>query len=173
MSADAGFFTNTTRDWIAVAGLIGTVATLIGLAIAVRQIRQTKKLAQVSKDAITSTLNQTRSAFGQYAMSTGRRLLSEAKIFVDEKNWSRASLRLGDLAEQAAQLAHSVPSSSQDWTDLASDFREWEVTYRKLNAGELEPGPSLTGKWHRFTREAAAQFDRHHGPFAVLESENG
>lgn len=166
MPAD-GLLSNFARDLIGIAGLIGTVATLIGLWIAVRQIRQTKRIAEASQEAITTTLGQARTAFGQYVMSTSRRLLSEAKIFVDEKNWSRAALRLGDLAEQAAQLAHSVPADDADWAELAKEFRQWEGTCRKLEAKEVELAPNLTAKWHRFSRDAAGQFDRHHGPFVA------
>jgi hypothetical protein len=142
--------------------------------VAVAQINKTKRAAEASRDAISLTLAHTRSAFNQYALSSGDHFLSEAKIFFDAKNWPMAALRLGDLAVQAAQLAQTAPTTDvAGWNSLATHFRKWEGTCRRLDAQELEIGPNLTVKWHKFTGEASAQLDNHHGPFASMSNSNG
>ena len=134
-----GFLPDSWRDLIAITSLIGTLGTLAALVFAVVQVRRTRRIAQVTQDTMDTVLAQARSAVSQYAMSTGRRQLSEAKLFFDTKNWSAAALRMGDLAEQAAQLAQSFSSDRQNWKDLGSMFRNWEATCRRLDRGTMQP----------------------------------
>ena len=165
-----GFLTDAWRDLITVVGFIGTLATLVGLSIAVVQVLKTKRATEAAQAAMSGTLQQAKSAVGQYAMSSGRRLLSEAKLFFEAGNWSGTALRLGDLAEQAAQLAQSDPSNAAQWDSLRSRFREWETTCLRLDKGELRG--SQMAKWYRFTRDAAALFDSDHGPFPAMRDPN-
>ena len=167
-----GFLPDSWRDLIAITSLIGTLGTLAALFFAVVQVRRTRRIAEATQETMDTVLAQARSAVGQYAMSTGRRQLSEAKLFFDANNWSAAALRMGDLAEQAAQLAQSFSSDRQNWNDLGSMFRNWEATCRRLDRGTIQLNTNLAGKWDKFTQNAAARLDSQHGPFPAMRDAN-
>jgi hypothetical protein len=131
----------------------------------IRQIRETKSAAAAARDAANETLAESRRSYQRYAASVAYRLVSEAKIHVDNKAWGQAALRLGDLADQALQLASADPG----WGELADELRKWEADFRRISLG-YKKGIAAT-KWNEFLVRLHREIARYHGPFPAAGQE--
>src|SRR4051812_24558135 len=94
-----------SEGWRDAISIVSLIATVVGLLYAIAQIRKTKSAANAAKEAADKALAESRRSYHRFAARNARRLVSEAKIHVDNKAWALAAFRLNDLADQVAQLA--------------------------------------------------------------------
>ncbi|MBI1901607.1 MAG: hypothetical protein HYS13_10935 [Planctomycetia bacterium] len=158
---NAGFLTDAWRDGLTVIGLIGSMASLAGLAYAIVQIRRTKKAAE----AVRETLTETRQAYWRFVVATAVKLIAETRTFVEGKNWDNAAIRFGDLADIALQMAAiGRPSNTAEgWVRLADQLRDWNTHCREVAVGARRRFNAK--KWREFQTELDRRFHAWHGPF--------
>jgi len=74
-------------------------------------------------------------------------------------------VRLGDLAEQAAQVLAQSDKSGTDWGLVASELRSWQNAIRAFGSGDTKRPATQLKKWNDFTQKLASQLDRLNLPF--------
>lgn len=139
------FLTDFGRDAITIFSLALTVLGFI--------------VARSARRAARRATEESQRNYRRYVVANLLRLLDGAKTFVDSKDRKRATLRLGDLADQAAQLA----DLDGDWTDLASELRRWEEDVKALAKEKGRTFPA--DKWTSFILRLQTRIHRLHGPF--------
>jgi hypothetical protein len=160
-----GFLDNWWRDLIAVVGVVGTMATLIALLISIWQIIRTRRASEATKHATSETLEKIRRQLSRYTAANLTRHLNEAQNAFDSQDWKMVVVRLGDLAEQAAQVLAQSDGSGTDWGQVASELRKWQNTIRTIGSSERKLAQSQLTKWNDFTQRTASQLDRLNLPF--------
>jgi hypothetical protein len=155
-----GFLNNQFRDWIAVIGVLGTLATLVALAITIVQIRRTRRVSEETQRAANETLETVRRQLTRYTAGILLRHLNEAQDAFSRQDWKLVVVRLGDLAEQAAQVLAQSDKSETDWGRVAFDLRTWQNSVRAFETGRTQCPQSQLTKWNRFTQDLATQLDR-------------
>jgi hypothetical protein len=141
------------RDIIAVGSLIVTV---IGFWLAIWQIRKTKSAALAAQDAANRSFEESRNHFQRYVISCSTRFLAESKLYASNESWDKAGLRLGDLADQVAQLT----DTDQSWSAFLIELRQWETTFKSMPRGKF-----AIRKWTGFLERLQSKVDSHHGPY--------
>jgi hypothetical protein len=143
------------RDVVSLGSAIITIASLI---YAIRQIRRAESAATAARSAAVETLENSRRSFQRFAPANAIRFSTEANAYVEGQMWDRAALRVGDLADQAAQLAER----EQDWKVVIEELRGWEVTLKRIARGKAK---FLPPKWDKTLRSVQMLIDAQHGPF--------
>ena len=95
--------------WI---GVIGSVASLIGIAFAYWQIYKTRQAAEAAKDAADRTQKFISRNLLLSDVSTCTRNLEEIKLFVRIERYESAQIRIGDLILQLIQVREMLESSN-------------------------------------------------------------
>jgi len=149
------------RDVLAVASAIITVLSLL---YAILQIRKTKSAAIAAKEAVEKVHEESQRNFQRYALTNALRFMTEAKVHAESRAWDKAALRLGDLADQAAQLAYF----DEEWKQLAVELRRWEDTMKRVGSQKANLAPM---KWSAFLLRVQLKVDESHGPFRGLGPE--
>lgn len=142
-------------------GAIGTVATLIGLWLTYRQSKEAQSAAQAARAAAEKAELECRRQSTAFFAASAHRILREAKMHVQHLNWEAAVMRVGDLADQLAQLENALGVDAHQAT-LVSDARGWESTFSRIASGEIKFTRASQIKWRKSSDEIAAKIDRHH-----------
>ena len=95
--------------WI---GVIGSIASLIGIAFAYWQIYKTRQAAEAAKDAADRTQKFISRNLLLSDVSTCTRNLEEIKLFVRIERYESAQIRIGDLILQLIQVREMLESSN-------------------------------------------------------------
>jgi hypothetical protein len=103
--------------------------------------------------------------FRRFSAANVHRLLGETKNYVERGDWTVAALRLGDLADQVAQIGADDPELAV----LANDLRQWEETCNKHARGT--GSRFAIRKWSEFVRNLQLKTDQWLGPFPTATQE--
>jgi hypothetical protein len=154
------------RDILTIVSLVITAAgflgTVVGLVYAIRQIKQTKTAALAAKEASDRALADSRKGFHHYTAANAHRFVNEAKIHVGNESWAMAAMRLGDLADQLAQLG-------AEWKELVAKLREWDAACTRRANGSRKS--FALDKWSDFAVHLQERIDGYYGPFVGIASE--
>ena len=157
--------TDLLRDWIAivsaVATLIGFLLTVLSLFYAIGQIRRTQTAARAAEEAARQVLSESRSRFADYSFANLMRYVDQAEDFVSRRDWALATLRVNDLALQAAQLG----DTDREWQEIAAELIQSASTFRRIANGELKDTPQQRKRWSDFLLKLKAKVIEQHGPF--------
>lgn len=104
--------------WI---GIIGSVASLVGLYYAIKQINKTLEAAEAAKEAALKTRKVISRNLLLSDVSTCTRIIEEIKLFVRSEKYEPALIRVTDLVSQLIQIQEVSKSSSQT---LQVNFKE-------------------------------------------------
>ena len=148
------------RDIFSIVGVIGTVLTLIGLMVSIIQIRRTRRASEEATSAANQTRDTIRSQLSRYTAATLLRQLTEAQNAFSRQDWKLVVVRLGDLAEQVAQILAHSDRLGGDWTIAASKLRKWQQAARGFETGTATCSPDQVKKWDKSMGEFASQLDR-------------
>ncbi len=133
----------------------------MSLVYAIKQIWKTQSAADAALEAANRAVAESRGSFDRYVLSNTLRYFAEAKVYVESGLWSKASLRVSDLADQVAQLANSDSS----WNELLKELRNWSEVFGP-SAGAI---PQFSKrKWASLARRFQVKIDEQHGPFREL-----
>jgi hypothetical protein len=150
--------------WRDVVSLVGFAFTTAGLVYAILQIRKTKSAAEAAEAAAKRAILESRRNFQRYAAGNAHRFINEAKRHVDRLEWEQAATRLGDLADQVAQLVQS----DEEWRPLIDELRTWAATCNRFAAGGR--GKFRSTSWVRFFVRLQAKIDNFYDPFPAPAS---
>lgn len=104
--------------WI---GIIGSVASLVGIYYAIKQINKTLEAAEAAKEAALKTRKVISRNLLLSDVSTCTRIIEEIKLFVRSEKYEPALIRVTDLVSQLIQIQEVSKSSSQT---LQVNFKE-------------------------------------------------
>ncbi len=102
-------------------GLLGSIASLIGLPVAIWQISKTRRAAESAKDAAIQTQKVISRNLLLSDVSTCTRNIEEMKAFVRSGKYESALIRITDLVSQLIQIQEVSKSSNQP---LQIEFKE-------------------------------------------------
>jgi hypothetical protein len=145
----------------AVITIVGFGLTVVSLIYAIRQIWKTQSAADAALKAANQAVTESRQSFERYTLANALRYFAEAKLYINDSLWDKASLRLNDLSEQTAQLSSVDP----EWKALTVELRKWSNTLAQLSAR----GSRFSHrKWSDFTIRFQGKIDEQHGPFSII-----
>jgi len=104
------FVNDESVKWI---GVIGSVASLIGLPVAIWQIYKTRRAAEAATNAALQTQRTISRNLLLSDVSTCTRNLEEIKSFVRDEKYESALIRATDLTSQLIQIQEVLKSSNQ------------------------------------------------------------
>src|SRR5215213_1014217 len=94
-------------------GLLGSLASLIGLPVAIWQISKTRRIAEAAKDASLETQAAISRNLLLSDVSNCTRNIEEIKFFTRNEKYESALIRITDLVSQLIQLRETLESSNQ------------------------------------------------------------
>lgn len=109
--------------------VVGSVASVIGIAIAIEQSAQTRLAAVAAKEATEKANRQMRSSAYRYSLFDARKLLGETCAFVSSKKWKLSALRVGDLADRLSHLASSRPDPDEFWQQASFAMSGFQIVF--------------------------------------------
>lgn len=109
-----------------VVSIIGTIASLFGLAIAIIQTTRAKTSAEKAKEAALSTKMSVRDSLLVGESEKANKLTDEIKDLLSQFDATHATvLRLRDLRDALVKLKHLIP----DVTEEAKETFQYYVSY--------------------------------------------
>lgn len=159
-------------DFTVIFGVVGTAATLLGLWLTWQQVQETKKAAEAARDAALATAAADRNEFARFAITGCHRLIGEAKLYVDLRQYDLAALRSADLADQMASVGRSAPNLLPGWESRVETLRNWEGTLKSAALNQTPLRDNSVKKWREFVRQLYATIDPVHGPFNTITDED-
>ncbi len=94
-------------------GLLGSLASLIGLPIAIWQIRKTRRAAEAAKDASLQTQNAISRNLLLSDVSICVKYIEEIKNFIRYEKYEAAQIRVSDSVSELIQIQEMLISSNQ------------------------------------------------------------
>jgi hypothetical protein len=158
------------RDVVSISStaitVVGFVLTVVSLIYAIRQIWKTQSAADAALKAANQAVIESRQSFERYTLANALRYFAEAKLYINDSLWDKASLRLNDLSEQTAQLA----TVDAEWKALTLELRLWSNTLAQLSTRNSR----FAGrKWSDFSIRLQGKIDERHGPFSLINRGQG
>jgi len=172
-TSDPGYLSNTVRDRIAIAGLVGTFATATGLVIGFvalkltyEQMKVATETARQATDAATAATNAAVAAtkenidsYNRYVISTIRGHLDTAKAFIIGNEWMLAGLRLTDVSGLLMQI-----EDHPTWATFADRLREMSRQLTRVHDEKIQ-WAGLEPKWHNLQSELSSEIEKLFRPF--------
>ena len=123
-------------NWISI---IGSVASLIGLPIAIWQIYKTRRAAEAAKDASLQTQKVISRNLLISDVSTCIKHIEELKSFVRNENYQLALVRVNDLVSQLMQIQEAdFEEIILKLSNIRNDFeRKLEKSSAKIKIAEV------------------------------------
>jgi hypothetical protein len=144
--------------WRDIVSISSAIITVLGFYYAIRQIWMTQSAAAAALKAANQAVSESRRSFERYTIANALRYFAEAKLYINDSSWEKASLRLSDLAEQTAQLAAMDP----EWKNLTHELRQWSDTISRIPSQRIR---FARKKWSLFAIKLQGKIDERHGPF--------
>lgn len=152
------FLTDYWRDWLSTFGALGTLGTLIGLAVAIWQIVRTRSAADAANQAASETKDRITRLSALVDLTRLSSQSNEVLVLLREERVDGAALRLWDLRTSLVQFRHSpqgkLVMKPKQWTEMMANVRQLEEALQDKNA------PS-DGKEATVTRHRKAMSDIH------------
>jgi len=158
------FLTPFCRDVLTVVGGLGTILTVIGLALAWWQLRKTTSASQ----AALTQLNLSKQKYVEYLYTYGLRLLSDVRSSAGSDKFEQTHLRLIDLADVVLKLS----TEDDSWDELLNSISEMETVFERLAKGELQYRPSLKAKWRKLEQKARLKFVEKNDLFGSISDDS-
>lgn len=162
---DAIRLTQTAHDLIAIVSVFGFALTVIGVWLTWYQMRKATSATQAASNAAVAALAESRGQYNRFLITQLHRLLSEARIYVDCKNWDAAAIRLGDIVELLLHVANTEPL----WSESARNFQAMQLTFQRISQQELNFTKALASKWNRLDRSMRETITCNLRPFKIEE----
>lgn len=115
--------------WPEAVGVVGSVASLVGLGYTIIQVWETKALMVATKTAADDAVSELRANQYRYLLLRGGSLLGETHTHIQSRNWKIAAVRLHDVGDQCSQLAHLWQQPDEQWRVLAEIARWWATQF--------------------------------------------
>jgi hypothetical protein len=116
---------------------VGSLASIWGIVITLIQVIDAKRVAAEARDASEAakvaseaTSRELRNSYYRSSLMTARRLMSEIRTLLREKNWPVAAIRADDLGDHASQLVYLRPQPDQDWVYVRKAMPAWAIIFR-------------------------------------------
>jgi hypothetical protein len=161
---DRGDFYTIWGFWV---GIVGFILTLLGLGIAIwqvkeakRQAKQAKSAAEAAREAADRAYAESRRYFQKLVASDSHHLVTRLRKCVTKKSWKFATLRANELSDQMGLF----PDNSPEMIQMIGDLREWAGRFARLASGELKQFQA--NKWNGFLRLLQQQIDGLRNPFS-------
>jgi hypothetical protein len=152
------FLDDGWRDIISVGSFL---VTIVGFVVAFIQLHKAKSAIDAAQEATQKTLLETQQRYQRHIVSIADRFFSEVKMLVGKSIWDRASIRIGDVADQFAQAI----DFDEEWAVLVNELRMWEQALSKLS---INPNARFASrKWADFIVRIQQKIDQYHGPFKM------
>ena len=158
------FLNDFWRDIWTIFGVAGTIATLVGLWVAIVQIRRTATAAEAARAAAERAAVEHRRAMSQFVIGSAHRLVREVTIYVENQSWPLAAVKIIDLADQIAIFSRTADAPGPELVQLAAEFRKWSFQFGRLEAGEIEWGKHYRQRWAKSLLAFSSQLDLYLGP---------
>lgn len=94
-------------------GLLGSIASLIGLPVAIWQISKTRKVAEAAKDASLATQKAISRNILLSDVLVCVKHIEEIRLYMRGENYELAQVRVNDLNSQLIQITSVVKASNQ------------------------------------------------------------
>ncbi len=122
--------------WI---GIIGSVASLIGLPVAIWQIYKTRRAAEAAREASLQTQKVISRNLFISDVSTCVKHIEELKTFVRNENYQLALVRINDLVSQLMQIQETnFEETIEKLSKIRNDFeRKLEKSSAKIKIAEV------------------------------------
>jgi hypothetical protein len=96
-----------------IIGVVGSILSAVGVYVAIRQINQTKKVAQAALEASEATQRGIASNVILADMSSCMRVIEEIKTLLRSRRYESALMRVTDLTGLIIQLQHLAAAGSE------------------------------------------------------------
>lgn len=117
--------------WKEQLGLIGSVASVLGIIYVIveilitkREVAATKRVAEATQLAVAKALEELRDSHRKYKLMNAKHLVKAINDSIQARQWIYAWVRISDLAEELMELATSFPESNEvpasPWLQVAS-----------------------------------------------------
>jgi hypothetical protein len=151
--------------------LIGVFGTLIGFGITLWQVSRTRKIAEAARDAALKTAEADRSEVIRFAITSCRRMLDQATIYVEDSRYEAAAMRCSDIADELSDVDRMRPGTIPGAKKLVAELRAFAEAWKKLAATTVRSGNNPVGdnqaaKWRRVVRRLHAVIDPMYGSLA-------
>lgn len=171
------------RDYFGVFGAVGSLVTIIALAIGVyalwvsiAQMRQTEETARnattaanAAANAAAEAIDEIRKKYDSHLAARASSLLNSAHQFMgDDSKLGLSVLRLGDLAEHLQQIA----DGDQEWAALSARVRSMETYVEGLIQKQRPMPASQFKKWQVLRIEINDKIVGKTSPFATVSEEH-
>ncbi len=157
-------------------GIIGSGASILAIAYTAYQVYQTEQLAraaknasEAAKEAAERATTELRTNHYRYCLLDARRLMAEARLYAEVRQWRLASLRADDLASQASQLANARPEPDEQWIEARGRLRGWALSFRA--AQTKKPLGRPVDDWNELCGVLPDKIDQECSPLGVIEGE--
>ena len=156
------FFRTFGADLFSVVGTVGVLATLVGLGLAIHQIRR----STTAPHAAIAALEESRRKYNHHIVNRASKMATQATAFVNGSKWTIASLRLSDIHDNLTEIA----VNNAEWSELASRFQKMEVSFANLLDG-TECSTNMKAKWIKLKTDLQTKINKFNSPFALPEQE--
>ena len=113
-------------------GLLGSIASLIGLPVAIWQISKTRRAAEAAKDASIQTRNAISRNLLLSDVSVCVKHIEEIRLYVRGDNYELAQVRVNDLNSQLIQIQEVLTDSNQiDFEEILQEIKKIRSGFRK------------------------------------------
>lgn len=120
-------------------GLLGSLASLIGLPIAIWQIYKTRRAAEAAKAAVLETQKAISRNLLLSDVSVCVRHIEEIRLYVGNENYELAQVRVNDLNSQLMQIQAVLSGSKQthqiDFEEILREIKKTRSDFRKKIEG--------------------------------------
>ncbi len=124
-------------------GLLGSIASLIGLPVAIWQIYKTKKIALAAKTASLETQRAISRNLLLSDVSVCVRHIEEIRLYLGSENYELAQVRVNDLNSQLMQIQAVLIGSKQthqiDFEEILREIKKTRSDFRKkIDGGSVK-----------------------------------
>jgi hypothetical protein len=136
----------------------GILATLLGLAIAICQLRKTTAAANAAQEAAQNAFGESRKSWQRYNGFTAQQQVEMIKIHISHNDWKMSASELNHLARHSNAVAYTNSPPSIGWREIAERAREWSETFATKSEDKEMLGTQLR-KWRSFLKQANDEID--------------
>ena len=147
-------------------GIVGSIASVLGLGYALLEIVRTRSLAHQTRTAALDAIAELRSNQYRFSVQNASNLLREIRTYIHHRDWKPAAIRLQDLADVCSQLGNQGSDIDDQWRGYGRAARWWATQCRGGKAAaefDLE-------RWTELYDRLREKIDREFGPFAEEEA---
>lgn len=126
-------------------GLLGSVASICGIVIALWQVADARRAAEDARNASSNaqtasgaalaasraTERKLRSMYYRDSLHTAHRFLTEIRAAIEGRIWLFAAGRARDLSEQSTRLAYVRRQTDDEWLSITNSLAAWAIIFEE------------------------------------------